>query len=264
MIAPMILRRFARLLPARLLQAVKKIYYPHLLRAITPADEIDIKVVTFLVSAGDYVIDIGANIGVYTKFLSELVGLTGRVYSIEPVPLTYDILVSNVGKLGLANVKTIECAISDEDGVVQIEVPKDERGENFYRAKVVTSSHTEAHVRRFSVESRCLDSLFRDSAQRITFVKCDVEGHELSCIKGATGFIKKHMPAWLIELSENLDVRGSTAHKISQLLTKRGYQVYWFDGMNLNRWQPGDESVNYWFLTPDHVQALQSSGLCVC
>jgi 23S rRNA U2552 (ribose-2'-O)-methylase RlmE/FtsJ len=76
-----------RTLPVKVLQFVKKIHYSRLLRSFSEKDEIDFKVIKYIVNLGDYVVDIGANIGVYTKYLSERVGSLGRVYSIEPIHL---------------------------------------------------------------------------------------------------------------------------------------------------------------------------------
>ena len=96
---------------------------------MSPGGEPDLKVVEHLIKPGDSVVDIGANTGLYTKRMSELVGRDGRVFSIEPVPLTFDILGFNVGKLGLTNVELINCAISDTNGSVIVEVPLYESGE---------------------------------------------------------------------------------------------------------------------------------------
>jgi tRNA A58 N-methylase Trm61 len=89
------------ILPDKILQAIKKVHYARALSAVSEGDEVDFKIIKQLVNPGDYVADIGANYGVYTKYLSELVGRDGCVYSIEPIPLTFEILYSNVKKLGL-------------------------------------------------------------------------------------------------------------------------------------------------------------------
>ena len=53
-------------------------------------------IIKHLVSPGDIVLDIGANIGTYAKYLSGLVGQSGKVNSVEPVPQTYAILCYGV------------------------------------------------------------------------------------------------------------------------------------------------------------------------
>ena len=85
-----------RFLPDAALQRLKKNHYARALRDATDDDEPDLKAVRRLVGPGGTVLDVGANFGRYAKALADLVGPTGRVYAVEPVPLTFEILRSNV------------------------------------------------------------------------------------------------------------------------------------------------------------------------
>ena len=81
-----------RYLPEPLLQSIKARHYARMLRSFTIDQEPDLKLVQHLVKPGDTVLDVGANFGVYTRVLSQLVGPAGRVISVEPVPQTFSIL----------------------------------------------------------------------------------------------------------------------------------------------------------------------------
>lgn len=250
-------------LPEKILQVIKKVHYARTLRRpVSESDEVDFKVVRYLVNPGDCVVDIGANIGVYTKYLSELVGIHGHVYSIEPIPLTFEILSSNVKKLELKNVELVNCGVSEINGSASMDIPLYESGgENFYEAMIV-DENTDSSLRRVRVNLKTLDSLFSEWPYNdISFIKCDVEGHELQCIKGAADIIKSSKPAWLIEISGDPDDLTSTAYETFKLLNEKGYKAFWFDGTNLNRRRSGDKSVNYFFLASKHLQALQEQGL---
>ncbi len=256
------LKRLAfNILPEKILQALKKVYYIYVLGMLSESDEADFKIIKHLVSNGSYVIDIGANIGDYTKKLSGLVGINGRVFSVEPIPLTFEILASNMKKLKLRNIELINCAISDTNGHVTMEVPlyKKSRGENFYQARIV-EENVNSSFKRIKVESRTLDSLFPD-AGNISFIKCDVEGHELKCIKGAINIMRDSRPAWLIEFSEDPDDTGSPAYESFRILKREGYEALWFDGKNLQIRKVGDRSTNYFFLSEKHLQTLQGKIL---
>src|SRR5215510_1926164 len=111
-------------LPAGLLFLLKKAHYPQALKAFSEKDESDLKVVKRLVKEGDHVVDIGANVGWYTKTLSELVGDQGQVFSIEPIPQTFELLSFCVRKLKLSNVKLLNCGISESDSKSVMHVPK--------------------------------------------------------------------------------------------------------------------------------------------
>ena len=49
-----------------------------------------------LVGRGATAIDIGANLGYYTRPLSDIVGNEGRVYAVEPVPVIFEVLNNEV------------------------------------------------------------------------------------------------------------------------------------------------------------------------
>jgi FkbM family methyltransferase len=140
-----------------------------------------------LVKPGDRVIDVGANIGAYTKLLSEWVGPEGFVHSYEPIPETYSYLDNNVRKFGMGNVIVHNAAVSSRSGELKMRVP----GGNFYQARL--SSEGDVPVKLV-----CLDDEFCSLAG-VTFIKCDAERHEREVIEGAIKLIQRDRPAWLIE-----------------------------------------------------------------
>src|SRR5215469_11112259 len=83
----------------------QKSYYAYLIGHTSETwMERDAVVARKLISPGDTVLDIGANIGVYSRMLSRCVGPQGTVYAFEPIPHTFDFLSNNIRKLGLKNV----------------------------------------------------------------------------------------------------------------------------------------------------------------
>ena len=251
-------RLVLRLLPVGVLKAYKKRRFARLVRNFDPADERDLAVVKHLVARGDHVGDLGANIGVYTRFLSEMVGPAGRVTSVEPIPLTYEMLCHCTEQLGLRNVQRINAAVSDTPGSVRMEVPLYDAGwENYYEAHVVTGA---AGTNAVTVEAKRIDDLFAASPP-VSFIKMDVEGHELSCLRGATATLERAQPAWLIEVSDDPDEPTAHASGVFQLLADRGYQAYWFDGSKVHKRRAGARSINYFFLAEKHVRALETAEL---
>lgn len=228
-------------MPDSALAPLKRAYYSRLLRRSDSKQEPELVALSGLVHSGDTVLDIGANIGIYTKRLSELVGPNGRVISMEPLPATFDILRSNVRALRLRNVTCLNVAVSDHAGFVSMEVPKYDTGwQNIYRAHIVNTTGG-------NVKAIFLDDTLRD-LDRLDFVKCDVEGHELAVLRGATDLIQRHHPKWLVEIGGDPDETDSESWQTFQLLLGFGYRAFIPKGSELVPREKGETAINYFFL----------------
>lgn len=246
------------LLPENILIKLKKFHSLNLIKRFDESKEPDFIVLKYLLRKGDVVMDIGANIGCYTNRLSELVSRDGLVISIEPVQSTYAILSFCVRRLHLLNVRTFNYAMAENEGIVRMEVPKYESGGlNFYQSRIVENNAALPSNKYYSVKSTTVDTIIKDQFEKIVFIKCDVEGHELPVIKGALKTIIKSQPAWLIEISSDPDERNSSAANLFLIMKQHGYLPYWFDGKTLHIRKQGDKSVNYLFLMPNHLEQLK-------
>lgn len=256
----LLLKRTAwKILPQSTVQFIKKRHYLRLLCSSLLEKEPELRVVRYLVKPGDTVIDIGANVGVYSKILSDLVGPDGHVYSIEPFPPTFEILCYNVRKLRLDNVELINVAISDSQAIVTMALPYDSSGaETHYRASIITHHAEKGKTETANVQATTIDSRFLSVSGTISFIKCDVEGHELACLKGAAKFLSQSKAAWLVEISGEPDDTDSAAHSVFKMLCNQGYSAWWYDGSKLRKRQPGDKSTNYFFLKDNHIDILKN------
>ncbi len=242
-----------------------------MLRKMSLDEEPDLKALKLLVRECEHVVDIGANMGVYAKYLSEFVGEGGFVYSIEPIPSTFALLSSNIRKLGLKNVEAMNCAVSDVSRMVTMEIPRYKTGgENFYMAHIVDKKaggpavderDPPAAVAEYRVQTETVDRLFAGSSERIAFIKVDVEGAELDVLRGSTEVLDKFKPAWLIEISDSPDRENSKAARLFRLLADRGYRAFWFDGDSLHERRTGDREINYFFLTEEFVARASERGV---
>ena len=250
-----------RNLPSPITRELKKRHYYRVVRSFDVEEEPDLKAVIRLVMPGEKVIDVGANIGIYTAFLSRRVGDHGAVCSVEPTPVTFDILVSNIRRLGLSNVIAVPCAASDHAGSAMLEIPRFPWGAaNPYEARLIRRGKDDA-AEQIRVKARTLDSIADDLGGTISFVKCDVEGHEVECINGAEELLRRMGPAWLIEVSESPDRAGSSGNVLFSKLADYGYRAFSFDGERMLGWEPGRRSVNYFFLKRAHVDRLRANGV---
>jgi FkbM family methyltransferase len=150
---------------------VYNMVYPILKRR---QDKREIAVISQYVKPGFVVLDIGANIGFYTRILSELAGNEGKIYSFEPDGINFSRLRANCS--ALSNVHLVNSAVSDSDGVLKI-----------YKSPMLNVDHRTYPVDDFeSVEEipcMALDSFF-PAKQRVDFIKIDIQGFEVSAFEG--------------------------------------------------------------------------------
>ena len=125
-----------------------------------------------LVGRGDVAIDIGANLGYYSRPLSKLVGERGHVYSVEPMPPVLEVLRHNLRRS--RNVTILPYALGEQDG--EITMANDSARETGYLGtgqNFVNESGGSADV-EYRAEMRRGSELFAD-LKRLDFIKCDIE-----------------------------------------------------------------------------------------
>jgi FkbM family methyltransferase len=188
-----ILRRLASQLPIRYQQEMKRLYYARQIRKeIFKADEPEFDMLGAWVCNGDFVLDIGANIGHYTSRLSKLVGISGRVIGFEPVPETFEILTANMERTFFNNITLLNVAVSDKTAILGMSIPKFNTGlNNYYMA------HLTHDTEKLSVLSLPIDAL--NINEPVKLVKIDVEGHEISVLKGMKQLLKRDHPILIVE-----------------------------------------------------------------
>lgn len=256
-------KRFAKkqalnYLPEWALTPLRKRHYLRVLREMSEDYAPDYIVIKRLVQAGDIVVDLGAHVGACTKFLSDLVGETGTVYSVEPFPLNFEILRLNVRKLGLSNVRLINCAVSQESGKFIMEVPEfAEFGESFYDARLIPAGATSS-LRQAVVDVETVDALLEHRPRAISFIKCDVEGQELPTLRGARNVIATDLPMLMLEVSL---MSKDTHDDVCKLLGSYGYREFCFERRKLRPWQTDDRPVDVFFFQPEHVVKATDVGL---
>lgn len=149
-----------------------------------------------VINKNDVIIDIGANLGYFSKPFSVWVGPKGKVYSIEPVKQVREVLERNVRKT--KNIKVIPYALGNENRKVRL--GNDTRKNKGF---IASGSHfiledRATAVDEFSAEMKKGSELF-NNLQKLDFIKCDVEGYETVIIPELKDILLKHKPNILIE-----------------------------------------------------------------
>ena len=171
-----------------------------------------------LLKKGSIFYDIGANVGFYTLFASELVGSEGRVYAFEPVPRNLKYLDQHLKMNKIINVTVYELAVSDHTGQTFFDEGKDPT-----TGKISTTG-------KILVNMVSLDELYIQGKIRLPdFLKIDVEGAEYQVITGAIKILKKSHPIIF------LATHGKKEHQdCCRLLLEWGYSLESIDGKNID------------------------------
>ncbi len=128
-----------------------------------------------IVRPGMTVLDVGANIGVYTRFLAELTGLTGRVIAFEPEPRNFALLERAVADL--PQVTAVHAAVAERSGTLRLYVADD--------LNVDHHTYDDGEGRRgVNVPSAAIDDYVKPG-ERVDVIKMDIQGAELAALRGA-------------------------------------------------------------------------------
>lgn len=149
---------------------IYNIIYPFFKRK---QDKVDIALMHQHIKKGDVVLDIGANIGFYTKILSGLVGETGKVYAFEPDKTNFSHLINNAGNL--KNVEFLNKAVSDKTGKITL-----------YKSELLNVDHktyeTENYTEKIEIDCVAADDVVID--KKVDFIKIDIQGFEYFAFQG--------------------------------------------------------------------------------
>ncbi|GAC1441340.1 MAG: hypothetical protein NVSMB55_08890 [Mycobacteriales bacterium] len=148
------------------------------------------------VGAGDHCLDIGCHLGIYAYSFLRLSGPTGKVVGFEPQPVLADYVERSFRKdIATGRFSLVRSALGREPGVARLSLPVEHGKVNRGRASLndVAGSVESIDVPVVTLDSQVLP-------EPVSFVKCDVEGFELSVLRGAQDLLARDEPTLLIEI----------------------------------------------------------------
>ena len=189
-------------------------------------EKLEAKVMEEKIKGGNIVVDVGANIGLHTLNMARIVGNTGRVFAFEPDPSNFEILEKNVKINNYQNIILEQKACADKYG----------------RTTLYQSDHPGMHrvfpqtkqaKGQVQVELTSLDKYFIDSnlADKINFIKIDVEGLEFSVLKGMKNILKNNKKIKILFefMPKNTMEAGFTPIELLNYLTSYDFKLFCID-----------------------------------
>ena len=172
-----------------------RLYLRNLAHRRMRSGEKELRLLRALVDPGRVTIDIGANKGVYSYWLSRM---SRQVLAFEPNPKIYGLLARSVA----SNVATHEVALSNAEGTAELILPVQRSG-RFSNQGATLQRRKLDDGKKFAVwrvPQKRLDSY---DARDVAFIKIDVEGFELEVLEGAEKTLARERPVMLIEIDEH-------------------------------------------------------------
>lgn len=180
---------------------------------------------------GDVVWDVGANVGHYTTSFSDWVGVSGKVFAFEPDAANLPRLRSAC--TGRQNITILGCGLSE----------KTERSRFLGDGGDGTTSHVLRSGETIpegaiEVELRTGDDVVGSGQADVPdLIKIDVEGHELSVLKGLQATLaNRRLRKVFVEVHFGVLDRSGRADdpkRIEDILRGTGFKLSWTDASHI-------------------------------
>lgn len=161
------------------------------------------------VKPGTTVVDVGANIGFFTRRFGRWVGAGGRVIAIEPEPANVAALTRAISRAGLEGVvEAVEGAAAEAGGTLRLQLNPSQPTDHRLGERGIA-------VNAFTVD----EILEKRGWPRVSLCKIDVQGAEERVLRGMTRTLEKFRPALFVEVESGAQAESLLAH-----LAELGYR----------------------------------------
>lgn len=186
------------------------------------------------------IVDVGANAGLYT-YHAVAVAPEVPTLALEPITELAELLCANLKRNLRGAARVANVAASDTAGEAEFFVADSDEVSSL-RSDHVYEYEGNAGARRL-VRTATLDQLIPEHGLNdVDLIKIDVEGHELSVLRGAEETLRRHRPTLLLE------VKKPNVGEARALLQANGYRLQRFDTSGFadtDAVPPGDPLANF-------------------
>lgn len=162
------------------------------------------------IKSGDIVFDVGANIGLYSVLFSQL---TDNTYAFEPTDTYELLLLPNLARNNITNVKTFKLALGANSGVFEDKIYR------IWGQSPVQAEFNFTTLDEFSVIPK--------------YIKIDVDGFDYEVLLGGKNLLLNNDVVICVEVNHALHTRGYKESDIMQFMSEVGYRhIATFDDEN--------------------------------
>lgn len=197
----------------------------------------DVFFVERIIPNGGVILDIGANIGLYTcAFAHHLKEKNVSVYGIEAVRKNYEFLKCNIELNHLKNAFAFHMAVGSEAGELSFLIPSEDYVGNLTGNNIMPEEEKQRLKNEGSIEETVpmytIDQWSEDQGiERCDFFKIDIEGAEMFAFQGASHFLKKNRPVVQCEYNKWwLEKNNFSIKDFISFFKGMDYEVFYEEG----------------------------------
>lgn len=174
---------------------------------------------------GDFVVDAGASIGLFSVFAGRKIGESGKVFYFEPVSKSRNILKENLYLNNIIDTEIFPYALGESDEKLILSLTKNSSHGG-------ASGYFKKGGKRIQVRQTTLDKFVKEyNISKLDFIKVDIEGMERNLLAGAKETIKKFKPKIAIciyHLPDDPEVLGRIIKEFvpEYKIVKTQYKLY--------------------------------------
>jgi FkbM family methyltransferase len=166
-------------------------------------------------------LDVGACYGLFSLAFTH--GRpSAQAVAVEPSPLAWEVLESNLRKNSGARVTPLQAAVGAAPGKLTMRY-------SWHHLEALPEAAGDPAA--IEIPLSTLDLLCTDLGFRPDVVKVDVEGYELAALRGARRILEENRPLVFLEIHPARIVElGGSIRELSDLLSAFGYRIFDLDG----------------------------------
>ncbi len=203
-----------------------------------------------IIQPTDTVVDIGANLGYFSKNFARLTP-KGKLISIEPIPLFFNVL--KWAMKGFKHVTLYNYALGTEPGTVTMVMPES-KGMIRTGLPHIAESEEEKQLHKTQEVELVQGSKLLENLEQLNYLKCDIEGFEKIVLPELTPVLAKHQPIVQIEIGPDNEAEMIT------FFDQLGYKQYGIKDFKIVR-ENGlqQEQGDFLFVHATKVAAFENS-----
>jgi FkbM family methyltransferase len=177
----------------------------------------DVRVLSPLVGQKQTVLDVGANVGFFTRRFASWVGQGGHVIAIEPEDTNFQSLQRMVDRRQLGPIVELVQGVADErSGMVKLQL-------NPFHPADHKIGEQGVPVAAYALD----DLLAQRNWPEVSLIKIDVQGAEERVLRGARETLRRFHPALFVEIDEQaLAAMHSSPLRVFEFLADYGYEPH--------------------------------------